>query len=147
VRMVLHGQLAVRAFDLLLGGRAAHAQYFVVIAFCLRRQKITSIVVYWMNALLEELQEVKNRVNPATCAPIPLSAAVVALQVSIHLCVFLVVLVVLCLKTRIVTRTLLGIAENSIRRFHLCQLFRRVFYLGRPQLSYAFAVNFLNFLL
>src|ERR1041385_1012077 len=44
VRMPLHGQLAVRALDLLLGSRAAHAQYFVIIAFCLRRQNYSQPV-------------------------------------------------------------------------------------------------------
>src|ERR1041385_3828045 len=38
VRMVLHGQLAIGALDLLLGGRAGYAQDFVVITFCLRCQ-------------------------------------------------------------------------------------------------------------
>jgi hypothetical protein len=40
VRMPLHSQLAVSAFDLLLSGRAAHAQDFVIVAFCLCRQKL-----------------------------------------------------------------------------------------------------------
>src|SRR6266705_366080 len=35
VWMELHGQLTVRALDLLLRGRAGHAQYFVIVAFCL----------------------------------------------------------------------------------------------------------------
>jgi hypothetical protein len=81
-----------------------------------------------MNALFKELQKVKNRVNPITCAPIPITAAVMALQVSIHLGVLFAVLVVLCLKTRIVTGPLLGIAQHSIRGFYLRQLLRRIFY-------------------
>src|SRR5689334_11759591 len=38
VRMVLHGQLAVRALDLLLRGRTGHAEDFVIVAFCFCRQ-------------------------------------------------------------------------------------------------------------
>jgi hypothetical protein len=33
VRVMLHGQRAVSPFDLDLGGRAADAQYFVIISF------------------------------------------------------------------------------------------------------------------
>src|SRR3954467_7171434 len=40
VGMPLHGQLAIGALDLLLRRGAAHAQYFVIIAFCLRCQNV-----------------------------------------------------------------------------------------------------------
>src|SRR5215472_423987 len=43
VRMVLHGQLAVSALDLLLRGRAGYAQNFVVISFCLCRQSLLDL--------------------------------------------------------------------------------------------------------
>jgi len=33
VRMVLHRQLAIGALDLLVGGRAAHSQNFVIVSF------------------------------------------------------------------------------------------------------------------
>src|SRR5689334_13199005 len=56
-----------------------HAQDFVVIAFCLRRQKLPRSP-YWMNALFKELQKIKNRVKPATRTPVPLSATMLALQ-------------------------------------------------------------------
>src|SRR5579883_1023006 len=34
IGMILHGELAVSAFDLLIGGRPHHTEYFVVIALC-----------------------------------------------------------------------------------------------------------------
>jgi hypothetical protein len=39
VRMELQGQFAVGALEFDLGDRAGHAQHFIVIAFCVRRQK------------------------------------------------------------------------------------------------------------
>jgi hypothetical protein len=38
--MILQCELAVGALEFYFSDRAAHAQHFVVIAFCVRRQKI-----------------------------------------------------------------------------------------------------------
>jgi hypothetical protein len=99
-----------------------------------------------MNVLLEKLQKIQNPAQKSR-SPVPFIAAMLAVEIGIHLRILFFFYVILCPNTRVIAGTLLRIAQNSVSCFNLCQLLGRIFHFRRTQLSYAFALNVFYLLL